>query len=144
LHLVGRALSWVSVRRVLSALVVLAILAPQAALAGEWVFCRYAQVTRDSCCCPVRGDGERRVDREDAPGPELRPSPCCDVVRGEPRYDVARVEPTARPTSITVVAAIEPIAPPPEARVAAVAGWATAPPSVRPDPIYLRHASLLL
>lgn len=128
----------------LSALVVLAILAPQAALAGEWVFCRYAQVTRDSCCCPADADGQRRADREDAPGPAFRPSPCCDVVRGEPRYSVARVEPTVRPASMVMVVAIEPIAPPPEARVAAVAGWATAPPAIRPDPIYLRHVSLLL
>jgi hypothetical protein len=131
-------------RRVLPLLLVLATVAPQAALAGAWYLCRTDRVARASCCCPVRNDLDDRA-REAPARAELRPSPCCDVVDRAPGGEVARVESSARPSAPEMTAAIVPVelALPP-ARVTAVAARATAPPSIPSDPLYLRLATLLL
>ncbi|HYU16866.1 MAG TPA: hypothetical protein VEL05_12360, partial [Candidatus Acidoferrum sp.] len=60
-------------RRVIPILLMLVVLLPQAALAGEWVRCRHDRKVRVSCCCgPARAD-------EPLSRPELRGASCCDL-----------------------------------------------------------------
>jgi hypothetical protein len=120
---------------------VLAILLPQAALAGEWYRCRGDSRVRQSCCCPPASECEAR--REAA---ELRRTACCDLLRVEPRALQARTEPTSSRTHAPVPLAL-PSRPADlgagEARVLGLAARAAAPP-LRSQPLFLRHASLLL
>ena len=119
----------------------LAILLPQAALAGEWYRCRGDSRVRQSCCCPPASRGEARRE-----APELRRTACCDLLRVEPQALQARTEPTS-----SRAYALAPLALPSwpadsgagEARVLALAARAAAPP-LRSEPLFLRHASLLL
>lgn len=129
-----------SVRRVLPVLLVLVAAAPEAALAGQWYRCAYTGKTRDTCCCPAQA-------RDEAPRSQLERPPCCDLLRNEPTAVVARSESRAdlrdqAPAGLPVALPAAPFETP-EARRAPVERRATAPPGA-PDPIYLRHASLLL
>lgn len=135
----ARALCWKGVRRVVPFLLVLLAAAPDAALAGQWFRCTYTGKTRDTCCCPAEA-------RDDAPRSALKRSPCCDLIRNEPNAVVARTESRAeldrQPQSVAVVRAdLVPVVR--EAGGATIEQRATAPPGIR-DPIYIRHASLLL
>ena len=129
-----------SVRRVLPVLLVLIAAAPEAALAGQWYRCVYTGTTRDACCCPAEA-------RDETPRSELKRTPCCDVLRNEPAAVVARSEsradladhaPAGMPMALAS-AAVATRAP----RCAPIELRATAPPGAR-DPVYIRHASLLL
>ena len=120
------------------------MLVPQAALAGTWYVCGQDRIARQSCCCPSETPSPERA-RPTAP--EIRRAACCDVLSRGPREQVARVElasvrvPAPTPFATPAHAATLPdralaVAAEPAAR-------ATAPPAP-PEPIYLRHASLLL
>jgi hypothetical protein len=134
------------VRRAAPVFLVLVMLLPQAALASAWYQCHHDRAVRHRCCCPQparEGTDARPV------GPELRRADCCDVIMRQAREQVAHAEwtPSSRvraqllvalPAPLPALAAVGPgvAAPAPAVR-------ATAPPAP-PDPIYLRHASLLL
>ncbi len=129
-----------SVRRVLPVLLVLIAAAPEAALAGQWYRCTYTGKTRDACCCPAEA-------RDEVPRSELKRSPCCDLLSNEPTAVVARSEsraelpdhaPAGMPVALASVAVMTRAA-----RSAPIELRATAPPGAR-DPVYIRHASLLL
>jgi hypothetical protein len=130
------------VRRSAPIVLVLVMLLPQAAQASAWYQCRsgLGMMSRASCCCPGAhgGEGEQPVQ------PELRRAACCDLVTSEPRPHSARVESTftSRTEAPLLVALPAPPAPEVvETSARALPARATAPP---PEPIYLRHASLLL
>jgi hypothetical protein len=128
------------VRRSAPIVLVLVMLLPQAAQASAWYQCRSGMIARASCCCPGQHGGEAEHSQQ----PELRRAACCDLVTSEPRAHSARVESTfsSRAHAPVLVALPEPPAPEVvEASQRALPARATAPP---PDPIYLRHASLLL
>ena len=129
-----------NVRRVVPLLLVLVAAVPEAALAGQWYRCSYTGKTGDSCCCPAEA-------RDEAPRSELKRSPCCDLLRNEPAVVVARTEsraelPDHAPVGLPVALAATMVVAR-EAPCVVVELRATAPPGSR-DPIYLRHASLLL
>ena len=127
-------------RRVLPVLLVLVAAVPEAALAGQWYRCTYTGKTREACCCPAEA-------RDEVSQSELKRSPCCDVLRNEPTVVVARSESRADLGDHAVIgvpiALSADVVVPREARSAPVELRATAPPGAR-DPIYIRHASLLL
>jgi len=128
-----------TVRRVVPFLLVLLAAVPEAALAGQWYRCTYTGKTRDTCCCPAEAGDE-------APRSELKRKPCCEVLRNEPSVVAGRTESRAELRSQPGPVAVAPADVVPvvrEVRCAPVEQRATAPPRAR-DPIYLRHASLLL
>lgn len=128
-----------TVRRVVPFLLVLLAAAPQAALAGQWYRCAYTGKTRDTCCCPAKA-------KDDAPRSEVKRKPCCDLLRNEPSVVTARTESPAEVRSQPAPVAVAPADVVPVARdlgAAPIEQRATAPPRAR-DPIYIRHASLLL
>jgi hypothetical protein len=116
------------------------MLLPQAAQASAWYQCRSGMMARANCCCPGQHGGQGEQSQQ----PELRRPACCDLVTSEPRAHSARVESNfgSRAEAPVLVALPAPPAPQVvEAGSRALPARATAPP---PDPIYLRHASLLL
>jgi len=120
-------------------LLVLVAAVPDAALAGQWYRCAYTGKTRDTCCCPAEA-------RDDVPRSELKRKPCCDLLRNEPSVVAARTESRAELHSQPGPVAVAPADVVPvvrQVRGAPIEQRATAPPRAR-DPIYLRHASLLL
>jgi len=128
-----------TMRRVVPSLLVLLAAAPQAALAGQWYRCTFTGETRDTCCCPAEA-------RDDAPRSEVKRSPCCDLLRNEPSVVTARAESGAELGSLpgpvaVILADVVPAVR--DLRAAPIEQRATAPPRAR-DPIYIRHASLLL
>lgn len=131
-------------RRIVPLLLILLTAVPQAAFAGEWFRCRYDGETRSTCCC---GEGEHK--ETGAPSAEMRRTPCCDVLRNEPRAMSARAEGRGdvRPTTASTQAAIAPRSID-VVIVAADVSWApaaraTAPPGPG-QPLYLSNSSLLL
>jgi hypothetical protein len=131
------------VRRAIPLLLVLAVLLPQAALAGEWYRCRADSRLRESCCCPAAAQ-QGQLGGATA---ELHRTPCCTLLRVEPRALQARTEPTSgsrasAPAPVALPASPSAI-PARDSRVLAMAARATAPPRGL-EPLYLRHASLLL
>lgn len=128
-----------TVRRVVPFLLVLLAAVPEAALAGQWYRCTYTGKTSDACCCPAEA-------RDEVPRSELKRSPCCDLLRNEPSVVTAttesRAELRSQPTPVPdALADMVPVAR--DLRTGPIEQRATAPPRAR-DPIYIRHASLLL
>jgi hypothetical protein len=123
-------------------LLVLVTLLPQGALAAAWHQCGEQRVLRASCCCPDGEDAQQKP-----PQSELRRALCCDLMSRAPGGVTARLEPRAASRlsgpllALPAVAATAPVATGTESPAPALR--ATAPPAP-PDPIYLRHASLLL
>lgn len=134
-------------RRAAPLFLVLVMLLPQVALASAWYQCRHDRVVRHSCCCPA-ASRERSPESRPA-APELRRASCCDILTSQTREGVARAElaPSSRvraPLLLAVIAASPAtVASSPGIGSPAPTMRATAPPAP-PDPIYLRHASLLL
>ena len=130
-----------------SLLLVLLNAVPQAALAGQWFRCRHDGETRSTCCC-----GNAAPEDGAARGPELRRTPCCDVLRNEPAAMTARPETRGdvRVATATGQAAGLPASPASIDALSAAARMAcgpapraTAPPGIG-QPLYLSHSSLLL
>lgn len=129
-------------RRVVPLLLVLVAAVPDAALAGQWYRCTFTGTTRDTCCCPEKsGDGE-------TPRPELKRASCCQVLRNQPTAVAARTE--SRAELCNHAAQIHLMAAPADVDTivrdpspVAIDQRATAPPAAR-EPLYLRHAALLL
>ncbi len=132
------------VRRAVPVLLVLVTLLPQGALAAAWHQCGDERVLRSSCCCP---GGEAEGKEAAPPQSELRRAPCCDALTRVPRGASARLQSSIASRlpgpflALPARAALS--APPAGAESPAPALRATAPPAP-PDPIYLRHESLLL
>jgi hypothetical protein len=130
------------VRRVVPFLLVLVAAVPDAALAGQWYRCTYTGATRDTCCCPDEGK------RSESAQPGIQRADCCDLLRNQPTTTPARVEAradlsdraapalVALPARVALLATAEERAAPRDRR-------ATAPPPPR-EPVYIRHAALLL
>jgi hypothetical protein len=115
---------------------------PEAALAGQWYRCKLTGKTRETSCCHKTAAAER-----EAPRAEVTRTPCCDLVRNEPRAVTARTESRTELRApipyadVALVAAISIETPSSYARVPFERATAPPPPG---GPIYIRHSSFLL
>ena len=126
-------------RRVVLALLTLAVLLPSSAFARTSFLCSMDGKVRESCCCPAKA---KQHDAQ--PNSAIRAACCCKVTTIAPVSQppgTHEIEATSVPPPVAVVAPA-PILAPQIARVV-VAPRALAPPD--PDrSLFVRHCALLL
>jgi hypothetical protein len=126
------------VRRIVCIVIALIVLAPTLAVAQAYR-CRGDGRARAACCCPG-------APRDPSDAPSMTRSCCCDVIDGVAPTTNDRATSAAGLQAPPILAAV--IVPPPEPPAPRLAAPTRlddhgAPPAP-PDPLFLRHCSLLL
>lgn len=129
------------VRRVVVLVLALITLGPAVAKASTWYRCAHDGVVRAACCCPPRTAHHATPD----PGTRVRAACCCTITIIATRESAVRGAP---PAAIQVTPAIPAIAtiatPPPDATIRVAARELPRTQRGPPDPLFVRHCSLLL
>lgn len=141
----GRAVRLVpssrKVRRIVVILIALVLLGPAVVEASVWFRCGHDDVLRTTCCYPAQA----RHAAQPSPDTRVIAACCCRITQLAIRASWVRGAP---PVAIHGAPAIAVIATPATAPLAAPVRVATStracPPRVPPDPLFVRHCSLLL
>lgn len=128
-------------RRIVVIVLALVVLGPAVVEASVWYRCGHDGVLRTACCCPAQA----RPPAPPSPDTRVAATCCCRITRLEARASSVRGAP---PIAIHGTPAVAVIATPATAPLAApirVASSSRAcPPRGPPDPLFVRHCSLLL
>jgi len=127
-------------RRVIPILLVLVVLVPSVAHASALYRCAMDGETRTSCCCPKKAKHHETSDSNT----ELRASCCCKVTQLKAAESSVRAAP---PMSLDMAPAVVPVAitiSSIEAPVRIARVELPGSPRGPPEPLFVRHCSLLL
>lgn len=127
-------------RRVVLILLALVVLAPSMAQASAWYRCAHDGETRTACCCPPKA----KHHEAPASDTELRSACCCTVTQLKAQESSVRAAP---PIALDVAPAVVPVAisiSPIEAPVRIATILHAHAPRGPPEPLFVRHCSLLL
>ncbi len=128
-------------RRVVLILLALVVLVPSMARAAAWYRCAHDGQTRSSCCCPPKA----KHHKTPASNTEINAACCCKVTqlksaesseRAAPPVALDDVAPGVAPIVVSVSSIEAPI------RIAVIEH--TYAPRGPPEPLFVRHCSLLL
>jgi hypothetical protein len=129
-------------RRIILAILTLAVLLPSAAFAGARYLCAMDGQIRSACCCPSKA---HKQERDAQPVSVMRSNCCCKVTTVSPT-DAPKTVVTAMQTEVAVppVAILAPVVTmPPRERFVIANALDTRPP--KPDrTLFVRHCALLL
>src|SRR5512140_12050 len=129
------------VRRVVVLVLALVTLGPAVAKASAWYRCAHDGVVRAACCCPPRTGHHVTPD----PGTRVRAACCCTISTIAARESAVRGAPPAALQVMPAIPAIATIAtPPPDAPIRIAARELPRTQRGPPDPLFVRHRSLLL
>lgn len=127
-------------RRVVLILLALAVLAPSMVQAATWYRCAHDGETRSSCCCPPKA----KHHGAPASNAEMKSACCCKVTQLKSAESSVRAAPPVAldvaPAVVPVVVSVSSIAAP--SRIAVIER--TYAPRGPPEPLFVRHCSLLL
>jgi len=127
-------------RRVILILLGLVVLAPSMAHASAWYRCAEDGQTRTSCCCPPKASHHKAP----ASNTSIRSACCCTVTQLKATGSSVR---TAPPVALDAAPAVAPVTisfAPAATPIRAVAIERAHAPRGPPEPLFVRHCSLLL
>lgn len=132
------------VRRIVVLVLTLIVLGPTGAAASTWYRCAHDGVLRATCCCPAQ-TAHHAAPETPEPAPRARQACCCKVMTFVARSASVRGAP---PLAIEAAPALAVIEPPATRSLEALRRTATLEPPRAPrgppDPLFVRHCSLLL
>ena len=132
------------VRRIVVLVLALVILGPAVASASTWYRCAHDGVLRAACCCPSQTTHHATPVTPD-PDTRAHQACCCQVMHLVARPSSVRGAPPIAIQGAPAIAVLEtPATLPREAPIRATALEAPRAPRGPPDPLFVRHCSLLL
>jgi len=132
------------VRRIVVLVLMLIVLGPTGAAASTWYRCAFDGVLRATCCCPSQA-GHHAAPGTPDPDSRARQACCCKVMTFVARPSSVRGAPPIATQVAPALAVIEtPAIRSPEVPRRAAALEPSRAPRGPPDPLFVRHCSLLL